>query len=243
MFIDGVGDYVRNAGPEGKDELNNLCTAHTLTIEPDKKGKISYCGSEISGGCLRILFNEKYLGSNMRGSTEELGKTINEAGIAASGSGGTALDFDAKTAIKKDYEPAIGAIQGRIAAAIDTPVMTLHPNFEANFAKIAAYVASGQKETTFPREWQRTIGKDTISYFKAFAERLEDSGFPKDEMLQEGFKDAVEKNEISLRVVDKLIKGTYSECVIEGGVCYMQTIPKYWTTNIRATSENIMDLL
>jgi len=192
---------------------------------------------------LRILFNEKYLGSNIRDSTAELGKAIKEAGIASSGSGGAALDFDAKTAIKKDYEPAIGAIEARIAAAIDAPVITLYHDFEANFARLAAYVASGQKDSMFPREWQKNIGKDKISYFNAFAEKLEDTGFKKDEMLQEGFKEAVETSEISLRIVDKLVKVSYYRCVIEGGVCYMQTTPKYWTTNIRETVADIMNFL
>lgn len=155
---------------------------------------------------MRILFNEQYLGSNMRDSTAELGKAINEAGIASSGSGGAALDFDAKTAITKDYEPAIGAIEARIAAAIDALVITLYHNFEANFARIAACVASGQKDSMFPRQWQKNIGKDTISCFYALAEKLEDTGFKKDEMLYEGFKEAVEASEISLRIVDKLVK-------------------------------------
>lgn len=179
----------------------------------------------------------------MRGSTEDMGKTINEAGIAASGSGGAALDFDAKQSIKRDYEPAIGKVQARIAAAIDAPVVTLVPNFEANFAKISAHAASDKKSTMFPREWQRQMGKETVRYFDLFAEKLEDLGFTKDDMLQEGFKDAVEKNEIALRVVDKLVKGTYNECVFEGGVCYMQTTPEYWTTNMRDTASDILNLL
>ncbi|KAK4695767.1 hypothetical protein P7C71_g2048, partial [Lecanoromycetidae sp. Uapishka_2] len=235
-----------NVGEDGKNELNNLASAHILTIEPDEKGKISYCGSEISGGWFRILFNKEYLGSNMRDSTAELGKTINEAGIATSGSGGAALDFNAKQAIKKDYEPGIGAIEARIAKAIAAPVITLHPNFEANFAKIAAYTATGKQSTIFPREWQKNIGNNTLAYFRGLADKLEENGFSNDEMLQEGFKDAVEKNEVSLRVVDQLSKSAshhYNESIIEGGVFYMQTTPEYWTTNIRDTASEIMNLL
>ncbi len=126
------------------------------------------------------------------------------------------------------------------------PVITLQPNFEYNFAKIAAHIATGKQDSTFPREWQKNIGKSTLSYFAAFAENLEEGGFGKDEMLQEGFKEMVEKNEIGLRVVDKLgEKGgrTFNESVIEGGVCYMQTTPQYWTTNVRDASKGIIDLL
>ncbi len=62
-------------------------------------------------------------------------------------------------------------------------------------------------------------------------------------MLQEGFKEAVETSEISLRIVNKLVKGSYYECVIERGVCYTQTTPKYYTTNIRKTVADIMNFL
>lgn len=174
----------------------------------------------------------------------ELSTTINEAGVTSSAGGaGAALDFNAKNGIRNDYEPHIAAIEARIASALATPVMTLHPNFETNFAKITAYVATGQQGTAYPREWQKRLGASTLKYFEEFANQLETLGFPKDDMLQEGFKDVVEKNEVGLRVVEKLEKGYYNECVFEGGVCYMQTTPKFWTTNIRDTGAKIVDLL
>lgn len=226
-------------------ELNGLCSAHILTIQPATNPKISHCGSEISDGQLRIVFKKGQLGTNIRDSMSELATTINGAGVAANGGsgGGAALDFNAKNGIRNDYEPEIGAVEARIMSALATPVTTLHPNFESNFAKIAAYTATGKQNTMFPREWQKHLGRSTLSYFNAFAAQLEGLGFPNDDMLQEGFKDVVEKNEVSLRVVDKLVKGTYNECVFEGGVCYIQTTPEYWTTNIRDTGARIVELL
>jgi len=228
--------------------LNVLCSSHILTLEPATNPKISTCGCEIRDGCLRIIFNQKYLGYNIDTATENLADVVNAAGVAASTSNGSGagLDFHAKQSIKKDYEPAIGAIQSRIAAALAAPVITLQPNFEHNFAKLAAYTATGNQSSIFPREWQKNIGKSAIAYFEALAENLEDGGFGKDEMLQEGFKEMVEKNEIGLRVVDKLSeKGgrRYNESVIEGGVFYMQTTPEYWTTNIGDASKGMIDLL
>lgn len=219
-----------------------------MTLETATNPAISYSGCEIRDGCLRIVFNQKYLGHNSRTATENLADVVNAAGVAASTSNGSAaaLDFDAKQGIKRDYEPAIGAIESRIANVLAAPVITLQPNFEYNFAKIAAHIATGKQDSTFPREWQKNIGKSTLSYFAAFAENLEEGGFGKDEMLQEGFKEMVEKNEIGLRVVDKLSeKGgrTFNESVSEGGVCYMQTTPQYWITNVRDASKGIIDLL
>ena len=83
----------------------------------------------------------------------------------------------------------------------------------------------------------------TLEYFKYLVDQLESQGFAKDEMLQEGYQEVVDKNEIGLRVVDKLQKGTYNECVFENGVLYMQTTPEYWTSNMRDAGAKIVDML
>ena len=122
-------------------------------------------------------------------------------------------------------------------------MLELHPNFERNFAAVSAYDASGKKSTIFPREWQKRFGRSTLEYFKYLVEQLERQGFAKDDMLQEGYQEVVDKNEIGLKVVDKLQKGTYNECVFENGVMYMQTTPEYWTSNMRDAGAKIVDML
>ena len=214
-----------------------------MTLEQTTNPKIPYSGCEISGGMLRLLFGVHHLNSNIDQVCSELSKAINDAGVASNPSGGAALDFDAKNGIRSDYEPAIGDVKAKIQSILGLPMLELQPNFERNFAAIAAYTASGKKATTFPREWQKRLGQSTLKYFEGLIEALGRQGFAKDDMLQEGYQDVADKNEIGLRVVDKLQKGTYNECVFENGVMYIQTTPEYWTSNIRDAGAEIVNLL
>lgn len=214
-----------------------------MTLEQSTNPKISYSGCEISGGMFRLLFSGNYIGSNLSSICNELATAVNNAGVAANPEGGAALDFDAKSGIKKNYEPKIGSVKAKLQSILGLPMLEIHPNFERNFAAITAYTTSGKKSTTFPREWQKAFGTETLRYFELLVPTLEEQGFEKDDMLQEGFQETVDKNEIGLRIVDKLQKGYYNECVFENGVMYIQTTPEYWTTNIRAAGSKIVDLL
>lgn len=68
-------------------------------------------------------------------------------------------------------------------------------------------------------------------------------GFADDDMLQEGFREGVERNEIAVRVVEKLERGTYNECMVEEGVVVLETTPGYWGTNVGQAGEGLLDLL
>jgi hypothetical protein len=72
---------------------------------------------------------------------------------------------------------------------------------------------------------------------------LERNGFKDDVMLQEGFQEGVSKNEIAVRVVSKLVKGTYNEAVIEDGVLYLQMTPDNWWVNVGDIGSKILDIL
>ena len=50
-----------------------------------------------------------------------------------------------------------------------------------------AYTASVEHSTSFPREWQKRLGRSTLKYFEGLIEALEKQGFAKDDMLQEGY--------------------------------------------------------
>ena len=180
-------------------------------------------------------------GTNIDRGCDELDKAVNKAGAAAA-DGTSTLDFHAKNSIKKDYEPAIGKVQTRLQQQLDLPVLTLVLNFEQNFAALDAFKQSGKADSMFPRDWQKHFGGHTLDCFDGVAKAVEDLGFGKDEMLQEGFKDAVEKNEISFKVVDQLVKGHYNEVHFENGILYVQTTPAMWTSNLRDPAKKLVDL-
>ena len=80
----------------------------------------------------------------------------------------------------------------------------------------------------------------TLDYFQNFASQLETLGFANDDMLQEGFQEGVDKNEIAFRVVSKLEKGSYNEIVIKDGVAYLQTTPEYFWSNVGQIGSNLL---
>ena len=157
------------------------------------------------------------------------------------------LDFNAKRSMREDYDAKIEAVSERIKKILALQVLTLVPNFETNFAAITASEIKARKDGgqsgLWDREWQKHIGALTLQYFSEFAEHLEYVGFGKDDMLQEGFEEVIEKNEIALRVVETLERGTYNECAVDEGVVVLKTTPGYWGTNVRQAGEGLMDLL
>ena len=72
---------------------------------------------------------------------------------------------------------------------------------------------------------------------------MEEISFGDDELLREGFNEAVEKNQIALRVVDKLVKGHYNEPIVENGVLYIQTKAEFWATNVIDPAYELINVL
>ena len=228
-------------GEDGKTELNTLAASHTIAMDVTSKPGINYTGCEIASGVLRILFVKDMLGTNISESLEYLSEAVNDAGTS---SDDTSLDFNARSGIQNDYKPKIGAVQAKFQEILAIPTFDIEPNFEHNYATIKAFTKTLKKSNSYHRDWQKTLGRFTFDYFYNFAEIMENKGFGDDEMLQEGFKDSVEKNQIALRIVDKLSKSNnYNEPVIENGVLYIQTTAENWATNVSDPAYKLMDIL
>lgn len=135
----------------------------------------------------------------------------------------------------------------RTIEGFTSQLYTALQGWTTNFAAITASELKadedGERSGLWDRKWQEHIGALTLQYFSEFAEHLEYVGLGKDDMLQEGFKEVVEKNEIALRVVEKLERGTYHERAVEEGVVVLRTTPRYWGTNVRQAGKGLIDLL
>ena len=240
--------YVDKYGEDGKRELNQVASEHKITLDYTTNPKISTCGCEVSGGYLRLLFAKDRLGYNLPYVCEELGRAVNDAGKAlasAVGADGIPLDFDAKQSIKKDWDPKAPQVESRLKDMLKTPVLTLTSNFESNFAALAAYSNSLSEvdRIKWKRDWQKYYGGGVLAYFDKLAHNMEYAGFAKDDMLQDGFKEAVENNEISFKVVQKLDKERWNETTIENGVLVIKTTPPGWTMNTGDIGNKVLDLL
>ena len=204
-------------------------------------------------GVFRIVFKDGNLSTNVNSACDNINGAVNKGGLAqanaAPGGATSALDFEARSDIAKQWDEKAPALQTEFQSILKAPVFTLSPNFEQNATKLLAWEqihppgSSRSSDDELRNDWRGRIGEMTFWYFEGAKSRLEEKNFASDDMLQEGFKEVVDKNEIALRVVVKLTKGTRNELVFENGVAVIQTVPGQWTVNHRDPFEDIVNLL
>ncbi|EPE05230.1 hypothetical protein F503_03835 [Ophiostoma piceae UAMH 11346] len=231
-----IGNFVERNGADSVAELNEVASKHVLTVDLDEAGTNSYCGCAVQDGQLVIMFNEKNLGVNVSDAlqSDKLLKALNDAPRDAATA--PKLSFAARTSIAKDYEPKIEAVRVRIAKTLARDDLKLEPNFEANYAVLSAAGVDAYK-------YEENLGSFTLEYFEGVAYHLDSQKFGGDDMLQEGFNEAVEKGVIALRVVDSLKYASYCEVVVEDGTLFVQTTAEKYGVNINDAAEKIIDQL
>ncbi|KAI1090540.1 hypothetical protein F5B19DRAFT_503996 [Rostrohypoxylon terebratum] len=238
--ISKLKDYVSDAGEEGLKELNSICYAHTITMDLDDAKRVTYCGADIHDGKLRILFAPGCLGANIDDalSREVLLKALNEAPAPAEAA--VTLSFAARKGIRDEYEDKAEEIREQIGKILEKPDIKLTPNFEDTFTKLQQ---ESKADSGFRSDWESNLGSFTRFYWEGLANQLKSQKFDQDDMLREGFLEAVEKGEIAFRIVDKLKHKLSCECDIEDGVLYLQCTSKTWGSNIDDAAEGLLDLL
>ncbi|KAF2972061.1 hypothetical protein GQX73_g1623 [Xylaria multiplex] len=242
-YFDGASrrleEFENYYGKDGVNEINSICYTHVLTLDVDEQKRFSSCGTDVNEGQLRLLFGPESLGSNISSalSRDGLLKALNDA----PGPEGTGLSVKVRTDIRQNYDPEIEKIRARVGELIAKPDVKLTPNFEENFDKLLT--ESKAKKTQLRDDWQENLGNFTKFYFQGLVSQLQSQKFEDDELLQEGFNDVVDKGEVVFRVVDKLEKGSYNECVIQNGILYLQTTPQNYGSNIDNAAEKLVDLL
>lgn len=160
------------------------------------------------------------------------------------------MDFEGRSDIARHWDAVAPALQAEFQTLLKAPVFTLSPNFEQNAAKLLAWEQAhptgnsrSDSSNELRSDWRGHMGEYAMWYFEGAKSRLEDNNFGGDELLQEGFRDVVDKNEIALRVVDELTKGPCCELVFENGLAVMQTTPGQWTVNPRYAFDDIVNML
>ncbi|KAI1148179.1 hypothetical protein F4825DRAFT_434915 [Nemania diffusa] len=234
-----IVDFEETYGEDGVNELNTICHAHVMTMDLDEQKRFTYCGADVVDGQLRLLFAPDRLGSNISSCLDRdvLLQALNEAPAPE----GAALSYAARTGIRTGYDNKIEEVRARVAELLAKPDIKLNPNFEANFAALLA--ESKVKKNGLNKDWESQFGGWIRMYFQGLASGLEWQKFEDDELLQEGFHEAVDKGEVVFRIVDTLKEGSYNECVIEDGILYLQTTPKRWGSNMSDVAQKLVDKL
>jgi hypothetical protein len=222
-YVDGViyrlKYWLQTHGDSGKDEVNTIAFAHVLNMDFDEAKRFTYTGVEIVEGKLRVLFAAGNLGTNVDDSLQTIEKALNEAPQPAGADGAAPkLSSAARLGIKLKWDGEIDAVTKKFADMFQKPDFKLNPRFEENYAKLK----ENEKSASLDEDWDSRMGEYFRKYFEGAEYQLKYQKFGEDEMLQEGFNEAIEKGEIAIRVVDKLTQGSYNESIIEDGVLYLQ---------------------
>jgi len=205
---------------EGIKELNEICSAHVLTMDVDEAKKFSYCGCIVDDRKLVIVFNRDNLGVNTNDAltTKTLLGALNDAPPAEGNT--SKISFAARTGIREEYDPKIEDLRAKVAAMVGKPELKFEPNWDDAFAKLSA--EKKRKGNGLDDDWESRLGYYIQSYFEGLEWMMRSQSFADDDMLQEGFNEAVEKAQVAFRIVDKLKYGSYCEVVVEDGVLYIQ---------------------
>ncbi|KAK2746325.1 hypothetical protein FQN57_003207 [Myotisia sp. PD_48] len=239
-YVEGVQwqlkSIINKYGDDVKSEINTICHARVITLDYDEEKRFSYCGCDVADGKLRIFFADGYLGTNIDDAAAEsnLFPALNAA------PSDKPLSFIARTGIRQDWDPEAAGIQKQLAEILNKPDFKVTPNFEDIFKKLETATKKGG--SGIREDWQSVLGSYVLKYFEGAVYQLKYQKFNEDDMLQEGFNEAVEKGEIAVRIVDELESG-YCECKIEDGVLYLQCTAENFGVNIDDAAAKIMDLL
>lgn len=211
-LVHNIKRFVDKFGEDGKGEINTVCSKHQIIFAPQDTTKFSYGGLDVKDGALRLVSSDNNLGTNVSDVSAEVAKALKDAPAAP---GASAFNIDARNSVREKYDPNIEEVRSSIAALVNMPNLKLNPNFEHNANMLA-------KTPDQNSGWDKQIGGATLAYFSGVESQIKRAGFKDDDMLQEGFQEAVDKGEICFRIVDKLTKGSYNEVIIENGVLYVQ---------------------
>ncbi|KAF5721245.1 hypothetical protein FMUND_3779 [Fusarium mundagurra] len=235
-YVEGVEDqlkyFIDRNGDGAKDEINEICSGHVLTMDFDEKNTVSYCGTKVGPeGELIILFTKGNLGTNTNSAADSnnITKALNEAPSTV-----RPMSFVARASIREDYDPNVQQIQEKLNKILGQEI-TIVPNFEANFEKLKGKASADSG-------WEQNFGRSHFSYLEGLVSQLEYDKFGEDDMLQEGLLEAMDKHAVHVRVVDKT-KRSYNETVIEDGILYLQTSPSDFGVNTHQISSDLVNIL
>ncbi|CAK7237013.1 hypothetical protein SBRCBS47491_009832 [Sporothrix bragantina] len=239
--MDALIYFAGRQGEEAVAELNTIAHAHTITMDLDEEGKNTYNGCKVADdGKLVILFSHANFGVNVGQAFEvdKVLKALNEA-PPAPGADAPKLSFAARTGIRDDYESKAEEIRGKFVKMLGREDIKLEPNFE----ELYAVLSKPENVKIVGDDYEGRMGFLLREYFDGVAYQMNYQKFGEDDMLQEGFNEAVETGIITFRVVDKLKYGSYCECVIEDGKLYVQANIERYGVNTGQAAEKLVDQL
>jgi len=225
-FISALDSYLEKYGEDGKKHFNEAVTQSELTLAVNEIGDDAPAiDAEVKDGVFRILFSHTRFGLWQSYLTDHFLKAIEAAPREG-------FSLVAKHSIEEDYLPDAEDLAKEFAEILAFDVI-LDPNFEENYAIL---------NTKEDKSWQSTFGQATLAYFQEGL-KPELQKFKDDEMLQEGFAEAIPSKTIRVRAVKELKSGETNGPVIEEGVLYLQANIDRWGSWASYIANGLLELM
>jgi len=234
-FVAAVDKYTKAGSDEAaKEALRKVLHKREATIAPSEG--VSFSGCEIKDGVMRLLFNPKYLGSNLSDTCKTFTTQVD---VALDALGGDDLPVVTRRAIESSLQPTVAALAPRLEAMFGKPVPIVY-DVKAIMDYLNAHKADLDNYIT--KDFNDRVPKVIGSYLQGAVDTLEKKSFGKDDMLKEAFLESADKG-ITVQVVDKLKHNTFNDCVFENSMLCLQTVTKYYGTNVNDCAKNVVDRL
>ncbi|KAJ7760746.1 hypothetical protein DFH07DRAFT_430744 [Mycena maculata] len=229
-FILALKSYLEKYGDDGKAHFNAAVSSSALSVNVDERGDSApTISADVKEGVYRILFNHDRVGYNV---TSQFDCIL--PAIEAVPTGGFCLA--SKNSIENEYTDKIDDLQQEIAQITGITDVVLDPNFEENYKTLCEAAQP-------PQQWQQNFGKVHFGYFNGLKGQLEQQGFKKDDMLQEGLQEALPSKTFKIRIVKQTTGNKTNEIVLEDGVAYLQTTTERWWYNVNDIGAGLVNLL
>jgi hypothetical protein len=236
--LSGLEYGIDRNGDEYRNELNSVASTHILALDIDLENRVSYCGPAIIESKLVMLVGPTRLGTNVDSvlDSDAVLEAVqkNEAATAATG-----ISFNGRNSIRADWEPFAPEVTKSLSKILQVEI-AVNPNFDA---VSSAMQTAAAKDSEIRSDWDHNLGSFMRDYFSGLESQLKSSDFHEDELLREGFTEAVSKNEVAFRIVEELKHSSYCEVVVEDGTLYLQTTAQRFGTNTGDIAEGLVDRL
>lgn len=232
LYFEALCSSVEGYTNKGKDEeakevLRKVISKNSATMVA--VDNVSYCDLAIIDGELAVVYNYKNFASNISNVGEHIASVVDK-GLDALGEND--LPVVARRAIKEHLDVTISEMQEKMQKMFGKEY-----KFEYDIRAYLDKLAQHAEELSWLKDrFNSAVPEFTARYFRAAIGNLETLNFGKDDMLQEAFVDSTENLIVRFEIVDKLQNGqTYNDTLFADGEYKIQTVPKYFATNLDDT--------
>lgn len=236
-YFDGLlsklEEFRTTHGTAAMSSINDYAPQRIVTLEPTSDREVRFNTMDFFEGRWRILFRDTAFGTNAQQAGYNLSKMVYSPFPQPVPSMNTKHD------IEQEYERRIQEVLNKIRTILAAPNLVFSPNLEGNSTSLTT---CGVKKEKFGQGWDRALREATIDYYDGLRSQLEWQGFKGDEMMQNGFKEAVPTLTVSLLVVPEITR-KYNDCMVENGVLVIRTKPEAWWSNVDAACDQLSEQL